>query len=250
MSTGILCSSVYGGLGNQLFIVATAMEYATKHKKILAFVYSDQWRENHFGFPKGLPVGITWDTVYKEPCFSFCEIPYFAGNIAMSGYFQSSKYFSRAIIDNITIPKTPAYIFPTIPTGKTPVCIHIRRGDYVGLEDYHCTQSPEYYTQAVSVMRERVSAPHFLIFSDDIAYASTTPIGDVGDSEKTIVDLCDKDSINVMKECKHFIIANSTFSWWGAVMGGYEVVVAPKRWFGKRGPQDWADIYESDWIVI
>jgi Glycosyl transferase family 11 len=250
MSTEILCSHVYGGLGNQLFIVATAMEYATKHKKILAFVYSDRSRENHFGFPTGHPTGITWGTQYKEPRFSFCEIPYFPGNVLMSGYFQSSKYFSRTVIDNICIPKTPAYIFPTIPTGKTPVCIHIRRGDYVVQENFHPTQSPEYYTEAVAVMRGKVPDPHFLIFSDDIAYASTTPIGDIADSEKTIVDLCDKDSINVMKECKHFIIANSTFSWWGAVMGGYEVVVAPKKWFGKSGPQDWTDIYESDWIVI
>jgi len=250
MSSEILCSNIFGGLGNQLFMLAAAIEYSTKHKKVLAFFYSDPARENHFGFSTVRPSGINWDIVYTEPTFSFTEIPYFAGNIFISGYFQSSKYFSRAIVDTITIPKTPAYIFPPIPISKTPVCIHIRRGDYIGRETFHIIQPPEYYTQAVSVLREKVSTPHFLIFSDDIEYASATQIGDIADSEKTIVDLCDKDSINVMKECKHFIIANSTFSWWGAVMGGYETVVAPKRWFGNDGPQDWADIYESDWIVL
>ena len=244
---------VVGGIGNQLFIMSAAIAYSKKYNKRLC-CYLAPWetRHNHFGLPGGFDGSV--DQVYSEPYFAYKEIPYTEGNILIKGYFQSSKYFSKEIIDTISIPKSVNYSFPIIPEGKTPVCIHVRRGDYVPSIDFHYVNLDEYYCKAIEkireIMREKCLNPHFLIFSDDIEYVTANTIGDVSSTERTIVDLCDKDCLNVMKECKHFIIPNSSFSWWGAMLGGYETVIAPKTWFGKNGPQDWQDIYESDWIVI
>jgi len=243
-------ASVYGGLGNQLFMIATAIAYSKKYNKKLHCFYNPiDARDNYCGLPVGVPISSYYDFIYNEPSFSYKEIPYFENNFLINGYFQSSKYFSKEIIDSINIPKTADYAFPVIPDGKTPVCIHVRRTDYLN-SDFHPTSSNEYYALAIALIRKRVSNPYFLIFSDDIEYVTTNTLGDICENERVIIDKRDIDCINIMKECKYFIIANSSFSWWGAMMGGYNLVIAPKKWFGKDGPQDWQDIYEPDWIII
>lgn len=242
---------VYGGLGNQLFMIATAIAYSKKYnKKLHCFYKSVDARDNYCGLSTLMPSNGSYDFIYNEPSFSYTEIPYFENNFLLNGYFQSSKYFNKEIIDSVYIPKSNFYSFPVIPEGKTPVCIHVRRTDYLKCPDYHLIQPNNYYTAAIKLMRERVTNPYFLIFSDDIEYLTVNSLGDISDNERFIIDKRDIDCINIMKECKYFIIANSTFSWWGAVMGGYNLVVAPKTWFGKDGPQDCQDIYEPDWIII
>ena len=248
---GTVFAQVVGGLGNQLFIISTAIAYSNKYGKTLyCFLNPNETRQNHFGLPIGFP-NAKIDHTYNEPCFSYKEIPYVNGNIMLNGYFQSSKYFpDKKIVNSITIPKSKDFSFPLIPDGKIPVCVHIRRGDYIDSSDFHIVPGNDYYSEAIKLMRMNVPNSHFLIFSDDIEYVKNNQIGDITKSEMTIVDQCDIDCINIMKECKFFIIANSTFSWWGAVLGGNKLVFAPKTWFGRVGPQDWQDIYEPDWIVI
>ena len=85
---------------------------------------------------------------------------------------------------------------------------------------------------------------HFLLISDDIPFLSNIP------DESQIVDLDDIQTMKLMSKYRHFIIANSTFSWWGSVFGRAKMVIAPKIWFGPKGPQDWQDIYEDNWLVI
>jgi len=249
--SSIIYANVVGGLGNQLFIIATALAYSKKHNKTLhCFFNHTEKRQNHFNLPIGLPNDTQIGLTYHEPRFSYTEIPFVDGNILITGYFQCAKYFDAEIISSITIPKSLNYTFPVIPETKTPVCIHIRRTDYIMFQDFHCLPPDDYYTKAINIMREKLPNPYFLIFSDDIEYVNNTVIGDITNDEKVVVDQCNVDCINIMRECNHFIIANSSFSWWGAMLGGYTTVIAPKTWFGEKGPQDWQDIYQPDWIII
>jgi hypothetical protein len=92
----------------------------------------------------------------------------------------------------------------------------------------------------------------FLIFSDDIKWCENADIFFGGSSKgfhfsknDQMVDMC------LMSRCTGgHIIANSTFSWWGAWLAKSEKVVAPKNWFGEKGHKDWQDIYCDGWIVI
>ena len=176
------------------------------------------------------------------------EIPYVEGSILLLGYFQSSKYFDRSIIDSIKIPKTINFSLPII--NGTGVCIHIRRTDYLTCSQIHTVQEDSYYTRAIDIMNEKVDNPHYLVFSDDLEYVKNNIHKFKSIKNYTIIDNVDIDCINIMREFRHFIIANSSFSWWGAMLGGYDIVIAPEKWYGKDGPKFWGDIYENDWIVI
>lgn len=247
--SGTVFVAVQGGLGNQLFIISTGIAYSRKHNKNLYCFYIETTRKNHFNLPMYVPEQIKNAKIYSEPKFSYTEIPKFDGDIVLHGYYQSSKYFERDIINSIVILKSSEYVFPTIPFDHTPVVLHIRRTDYTTSDDFHITLPLSYYENAVKEMNKRINNPYYLIFSDDIDFANKVEINGIGDN-KMVVNMSDEDSFNVMSECKYFIIANSTFSWWGAMLKGYDFVIAPKIWFGKKGHQDWQDIYESDWMIL
>jgi len=117
------------------------------------------------------------------------------------------------------------------------VCVHIRRGDYVSnptTNQFHGNCSLEYYRPAMGIMALKVEDPNYFIFSDDPEWASDSL---KGASSMTTVDHNKADrnyeDLRLMSLCKHHIIANSTFSWWGAWLCKYtgKIVIAPRRWF-------------------
>lgn len=246
---------VRGGLGNQLFMIVTAITYSRAHNKELYCVFdANETRYNHFNLPTFID-GSQFDLfdnaiMYCEDSIDlrYREIPYVEGSIILTGYFQSSKYFDKNLIDTINIPKTISFSIPQFE--GTGVCIHIRRTDYIDSNDFHPVQDIDYYNQAISIINDKIESPHYLIFSDDIEYITEHICDYRGIKNYTIMNYVDVDCLNIMKEFRHFIIANSSFSWWGAMLGGYETVIAPRKWFGKGGPTFWNDIYEDDWIVI
>lgn len=157
------------------------------------------------------------------------------------GYFQNEKYFLPAreeLLKKFT-SKTPLdeknqsildKIFST-----NSVSIHVRRGDYVTLEfinKVHGTCSVEYYQKGIDFICKRVENPHFFLFSDDINWVIENleikyPFTVVDfNQDKCWLDL------NLMKTCKHNIIANSSFSWWGAWLNENpgKIVITPKIW--------------------
>ena len=118
-------ANVVGGLGNQLFIIATALAYSKKHnKKLHCFFNQAEKRQNHFKLPIGLPIDIDIGQTYSEPSFAYTEIPAVDGNILITGYFQSAKYFNKEIINTISIPKSLDYFFPLFKKEK-PQCVFI-----------------------------------------------------------------------------------------------------------------------------
>lgn len=132
------------------------------------------------------------------------------------------------------------------------VAVHIRRGDYLKANciGVHGICSAEYYTKAVQRLTELTGQePHLFVFSDDAAWVREnfrtpcpmTPVAINSGAEGHL-------DINLMRHCRHAIIANSTFSWWGAwlIENPDKVVIAPERWFADG--RDVSAIYPSAWL--
>ena len=152
-------------------------------------------------------------------------------NMYVSGYFACEKYYADILYDlreKIQFPKSSDARNNELAKEmeeRRSVSVHIRRGDYLNAENAAmfgniCTDA--YYETAINTIKDKISDAHFYIFSDDISYVKEKYTGE----EYTIVDINHgKDSFYdmwLMSKCKHNICANSTFSFWGARLGGNE----------------------------
>jgi hypothetical protein len=132
-----------------------------------------------------------------------------------------------------------------------PLSVHIRRGDYLTVFGEHSVLSGEYYEAAMMRMRARFPHCTFFIFSDDAAYAREWVADRVG---CVIVDHNDAatahEDLWLMSMCRHHIIANSTFSWWGAWLNPRtdKCVTAPSEWLGFATAE--THIASPDWALI
>jgi hypothetical protein len=173
------------------------------------------------------------------------------------GYWQSDKYFaeaaseiSQAFTFRLPLGERNGQLTERIQASNS-VSLHVRRGDYVS--DPRTSQvngacSMDYYEAAVGYVAQRVPEPHFFIFSDDIAWVRENLR--VGHLCTYVDNNKGSDSYNdmrLMSFCRHNIVANSSFSWWGAWLNrsGDKIVIAPQRWFANGGnikdliPQSW-----------
>lgn len=261
---GYIGAQLVGGLGNQLFIIAATYAYSLKYNK--AFHISKTWSGISESRPsywttllKNIPgvKDLTNYIDYKEKDFSYNPIPKYKGNIRLKGYYQSPKYFSgyeEKIRHLFKLPEdlnSFASEYMKKFDGNTTVAIHIRRGDYLKLSKTHYIQSIDYYNTAKKVMEEKLGfRPLYLYFSDDKEWVRDNFILEATD---TIIDDLDKDyeEFAVMQKCNHFIIANSSFSWWAAWLSNLDgIIIAPLQWFGSKGPSNWSDIYPENWITL
>lgn len=127
------------------------------------------------------------------------------------------------------------------------VFIHVRRGDYVSNSAYCDLSQTRYYQDAIACMQSKVSNPVFFVFSDDIAWCKQYFADDEGmnfvqyEGQSTLGDL------SLMLMCKHAILANSTFSWWGAALDTKQIVIRPSEYFGNRQQEA---LYPAEWIAI
>ena len=182
----------------------------------------------------------------------------------IDGYFQSARYFGRYAeeLKKILLPKTCGKKNSLIQTlekeinGSNSICLHIRRGDYTS-DQWRSSLlicDEQYYIKAIRYMKEKVVDPIFFVFTN-----STEDIDWVRDNYH-LEDLAsiyyvdskgtDIDDFDLMINCKHFILSNSSFSWWAQYLSKSEdkIVVAPSRWTNER--QDDADVYIDGWIKI
>ena len=158
----------------------------------------------------------------------------------LEGYWQSEDYFSScvdAVMDSFRFkPPVSERNLSLLNSGRNYVSIHVRRGDYLHQDGFFvCTDA--YYKEAVSYMNERLSNnPCYLVFSDDIPWCKAMFSGILTDNNVKFIDWnLGNDSwqdMFLMTQCSGNIIANSTFSWWGAWLNGNnsKLVVAPKVW--------------------
>jgi hypothetical protein len=171
---------------------------------------------------------------------TFFDLP---DNLYIEGYWQSEKYFLpiETIIRKEFVVKsepdqTNKALLEQIKTGNS-VSLHVRRGDYVtdsNVNSIHGVCSLSYYQQAVEYMTQRVNDPRFFIFSDDIDWVKQNlRIDNSPVSYMTHNGYKDYEDLRLMYSCKYNIVANSSFSWWGAWLNNYKdkIVIAPVNWF-------------------
>jgi len=268
----------FGRLANQMFQFAATIGIARKANQGFAFPKENTEvpsvedfkdgvrREIYFDLPKYFPnvertlkplEEIQTYHVAQEPYFHFCPDMFtIPDQTNLMGYFQSEKYFehcSDLILGYFQfdkeIKKQAENNFPKFPVKLEYVSIHLRRGDYAGLQQFHPVMEADYYFDAMTQFMD--DDYYFLIFSDDISYAKEL----FGEQENIVyiegndpaVDMC------MMTMCDHNVIANSSFSWWGAWLNDNvnKKVIAPKRWFGPayKGVHDTKDLYPQSWII-
>jgi hypothetical protein len=199
--------------------------------------------------------------VVREESFAFHpEILQLKGNIYLDGYWQSYRYF-REIEDLIrkefalNSTSVSAHKLAERMRSTQSVCVNVRRGDYVRLAPTMASLGfvgAEYYAESMKMVLARVREPKVFVFSDEIEWCAdhlrfdcpTTFVGHEYAGEKF------RDYLYLMTLCKHFIIPNSSFGWWGAWLsnsGG--IVVAPKRWF-KANEWDARDLVPERWLRL
>lgn len=254
-----------GGLGNQLFQVAAAQAFARRTGRILRLPRrireGGRRRTYHEDVFTELPVQSRFELierrrVLRESGFSYCELTDCdATDVELSGYFQSARYFDPQDVQHVLRPhRTHALrasqciaALKTRAEGRPLVAMHVRRGDYRYKSDYHPILPSSYYGDALASFREPVLVA---LFSDDLSVVSSQ--APFGDGAVAPVDESDVVSLLVMAACDHHVIANSSFSWWGAYLaserGGR--VIAPGRWFGPLGPSDTADLLPGHWETL
>jgi hypothetical protein len=176
------------------------------------------------------------------------------------GYWQSEKYFkdySAMIRSDFTFRYQLEAVNKELAEAigqSNAVSVHIRRGDYANNSKTKATHglcSLDYYQTAIKYMAERVECPQFFVFSDDINWAEGNlkinyPSQFIGHNQgaHSYIDM------QLMSICKHHIIANSSFSWWGAWLNinANKIVIAPKRWFVKQ--TDVRDLFPQEWVTL
>lgn len=183
------------------------------------------------------------------------------GDIYLDGYWQNGRYL-KGIEEVLYKEFTPRSEqvgrnreLAEMIASSNSVNLHIRRGDYVSdtkTNRYHGTCDLDYYHRGAKLMAERVGDPHFFIFSDDKDWVSVNlelpyPMTFVDNNDATT----DYEDLRLMTQCKNHIIANSTFSWWGAWLSGNEdkVIIGPERWV-LREDFNTSDVLPEGWIRL
>ena len=197
-------------------------------------------------------------THLHERKFSYDEdiLKSLRGNIFAIGFWQSEKYFAKwanQIRSDLKMkaPEDEQNLKYLVRIQNTnAVSIHVRRGDYVE-NSTHPLCKIGYYEDAIAIIREKVPEPMFFIFSDDTDWVH---------ANLSINDNCciiehNKQNgtadMYLMSQCKHHIIANSSFSWWGAWLNesSDKIVIAPQKWFYNTSI-DTNDLIPERWISI
>ena len=189
---------------------------------------------------------------------TFFEIP---DGSYVRGFWQSELYF-KSIEDLIrkdftfaSEPKNHNKEIAKAITSQQAVSLHIRRGDYVNIpstNEFHGTCSIEYYQKAIEYILSKVSNAVFYIFSDDLPWAkenlkvSALHIFVEGNDAVT-----NYEDLRLMSLCQHHIIANSSFSWWGAWLNPSKtkIVIAPGKWMNDPGFET-KDLIPKAWIRL
>ena len=198
-------------------------------------------------------------TYIKEKHYHFNpEILDLPDGVYLDGYWQSEKYFID--IDNIIrqeftikLPQTEENKrLSDLISSRQSVNIHIRRGDFVlnpVVNRVHGVCDLEYYLHCVKQITKTIKNPHFFVFSDDFEWVYNnlklsfpTTFVEHNGQDKNYED------IRLMNQCKYHIIANSSFSWWGAWLSQSEgkIVIAPKHYFRENMN---TTIYPQEWIL-
>ena len=215
----------------------------------------------------GLPKLASSSNEYREPHFHYDPAFEALGSkMSLFGYFQSERYFNSIAGDlrNWFSPREPlgdsaAAALKRIEASRLPVSVHVRRGDYLkpGTHEVHGTLGESFYREVFDRLESMIGREaELFIFSDDpsaaeqlLSFVPGSRLNHVcGDPERPWEDIV------LMARCRHHVIANSSFSWWGAWLNPSpdKIVVAPRAWFvaTELSKRNTGDLYPAGWIVV
>lgn len=242
----------FGWLGNQMFQYAATKALSLHVGTECSFPRNKPSLYDLFPISAAWMRGLDFRVTYQEPHFHFDPAFWDLKNGAvLSGYFQSEKYFApyaEQIRREFMLPPSYLHIPPLAARGET-VSVHVRRGDYLSpeLRDHHPPLTMEYYRAAMA----RFPGARFQLFSDDPGWCLLN-FRDAGYKVEISTGHTAPEDMALMASCDHHIIANSSFSWWGAWLGRNpgKRVVAPAAWFGPSKPLpqwDTRDLLPESW---
>jgi hypothetical protein len=274
---------IMGGLGNQLFQIFCGIAYSLDNRipfKINASKFDlvspadnisirpTYWANflsnlSTFTYQKQLKM-----QVYNEPAFIYNKIPYMNEDFKLHGYYQSYKYFDRQFTNickmiNLETQKKAIYEkYNHYFNNKKIICIHFRIGDLKNNKGHGPVIDNKYSIACLNYMKEKLpdfSNYEILYFGEKedntIIESFITKINSEFKNKYTIIDynIPDYEQLLLMSLCSHNIIANSTFSWWGAYFNNNtnKIVCYPSLWFGKNcSNNNVKDLFPESWIKI
>jgi Glycosyl transferase family 11 len=265
-----------GGLGNQLFMIATAYAYAKEYGCEL--VFADTWDHKAGREPiwityfKDRLASLPWKTIPRDqhsaigwhPIYEsgFLYSPITAPNAKFSmlhGYFQSSKYFGEyqseirsmlQIHDDYLTQAKANLASAGIENPDGWIVAHVRRGDYLELPNYHVVTNAKFFNDARAAIAAKIRPRTVCWVSEDTkwVYENVFQQGDIVLSSDSMTDFA---TISLFR---HVIMSNSSYSWWATWLNpcSYDsrVICCPDKWFGPTGHQDVETIFEPEWIRI
>ena len=282
-----------GGLGNQLFQYAAGRSLASRlattlkldtsfypRQTLRAYMLSHFQIQAEFASTRELRRCTLsrrwprlWQTLGLRPRYTMVKekpfpnfVPDFftvQGDVFLNGYWQSEAYF-REVAPTIrrefafkNAPDARNHELLAEIAGVNAVAVHVRRGDYLlhpATSQLHGTCSLDYYRRALEYIQKRVEQPHFFVFSDDPAWTQANMKMNAPTSYITHNAAAHgHEDLRLMTACRHFILANSSFSWWGAWLATSvnKVVLAPEQWFASLplGAQA-AHLIPSSWTRL
>ena len=281
----MIITKLKGGLGNQLFQYAVGRAVALHHKVPLKFdttIFKTYKLHNGFRLDQfAIKAEIAADkeiinlkgrsnllfsslrkaglvkrkSYFKEKRSSYFDASVFKNNcVYLDGYWQNELYFSdirelllEELSPNSLMNDLGCAYLDCIKKNNS-VSIHVRRGDYLNLKNINVLDV-DYYLKAVDYIRNIIEKPFFYIFSDDLEWCKSNLafLDDCIYVESTQTEI---DDLKLMSFCQHNIIANSSFSWWGAWLNQNpnKTVIAPKGWL-LNDPGS-SNVIPSDWVKV
>ncbi len=245
-----------GRLGNQMFQYAALVGFATKAGVLWAIPEQNskiRRKVGTLGYEEMFELDQGFELRYayldEQPKYSHYEdggVHTLPNKTCIFGYFQSEKYFihcKQEILKQFTfrkeiVDRAKEIVFD----AEDCVSVHVRRGDYVNNQSFHPLLDKAWYEKAMTKFGDE----KFIFFSDDIQWCREQ----FGDSHKYCQSGSGFVDMNIMSRCKGHIIANSSFSWWGAYLGGNKTI-APKKWFGESiDHKNDGSIYATGWEIL
>lgn len=250
-----------GGIGNYMFQIAATYVKSLElgYKFLIDKRFVKVGHNNIETYKNNLLRNLQFENLndfdeYYERVFNYEKIKNFENSTMLRGYFQSEKYFKEYENEVRNFFSCPNEIknklltkYDGLHTERT-CSIHVRRGDYVKLQNYHPLQTIDYYNRSIESFGKDFL---FFVFSDDIEWCKSnlTNLKNVFYCENNK----DYEDLYLMSLCKNNIIANSSFSWWSAWLNENrnKKVIAPTNWFGKSNSHlNTKDLYCDNWIIL
>lgn len=262
---GVVVTRLYGGLGNQMFQFAAGLAVA---RRLQSRLYADTlWFDPRvhpaeappirryglgvFGISPGVPLGVrlrlklTRPTVIGDQGVHYQpELQRVEGDVVLDGYWHNYRYLTAVEDDVREVFSLPTELsdaagsyLDEIRRGNA-VALHVRRGDYVSNPKHRRLfgeLTPEYYrVAAAELQRRRGRALALFVFSDEPEWCRGNLTFDDPRSVTFVSGTADHEDLSLMASCRDLVIANSSFSWWGAWLANDpdKIVVAPARWPG------------------